>query len=104
MFRLYWENGEFDGTGVQSDASVLGEHFINFPSTIMTSRLMDRFFELGFLGKMTSGEVMGILRRGFIFKDGFGNWIFRAQTDKEVLGPWTLCRGYRRSGDADAPV
>ncbi len=83
MFRLYKEIEEFDDTGVQSDASVIGEHFINFLSTIMTSRLMNRFLEVGLLEKMTFGEIMEILRRGLKFKDESGNWIFRAQTDKE---------------------
>lgn len=83
MFNLYKNVENFDDTNVQNDESVIGEHFVNFIATVMTSRLMNRFLEAELLDKMTFGEVMNVLRRGLKFKDKEGEWIFRAQTEKE---------------------
>lgn len=83
MFDLYKNIEEFDDTRVQSDYSVIAEHFVNFISTILSSRLMSRFDEAGLLEKRTYGEVLDTLRRSLKFRNEDGEWIYRAQTDKE---------------------
>lgn len=83
MFDLYKNTEGFDDTRVQSDASVQGEHLVNFVSTIISSRLMNLFLREGLLEKRTFGEVMDILRRSLKFKNGDGDYVYRAQTDKE---------------------
>lgn len=83
MFRMYKHIEEFDDTRVQSDYSVIGEQFVNFLSTIITSRIMNVFLEKGLLEKCGYTEVMDVLRRGLKFRNEKGEWVFRAQTDKE---------------------
>ncbi len=83
MFDLYKNIEGFDDTRVQSDSSVSGEHLVNFVSTIIASRLMNLFLEKGLLEKMTFGEVMDALKRSLKFKNEKGEYVFRAQTDKE---------------------
>lgn len=83
MFDLYKNTEGFDDTRVQSDASVQGEHLVNFVSTIISSRLMNLFLNKGLLEKRTFGEVMDALKRSLKFKNENGDYMFRAQTDKE---------------------
>ena len=83
MFDLYKNTEGFDDTRVQSDSSVNGEHLVNFVSTIIASRLMNLFLEKGLLEKMTFGEVMDALKRSLKFRNEKGDYVFRAQTDKE---------------------
>ena len=83
MFDLYKNIEDFDDTRVQSDYSVIAEHFVNFISTILSNRLMSRFDEAGLLEKRTYGEVLDTLRRSLKFRNEEGEWIYRAQTDKE---------------------
>lgn len=83
MFNLYKNIEGFDDTRVQSDSSVNGEHLVNFVSTIIASRLMNLFLEKGLLEKMTFGEVMDALKRSLKFRNEKGEYVFRAQTDKE---------------------
>ena len=83
MFRMYKHIEEFDDTRVHSDFSVIGEKLINFVSTIITSRFMNLFLNEGLLEKQTFGDVMDTLRRSLKFQTEDGEWVFRAQTDKE---------------------
>ena len=83
MFDLYKNIEGFDDTRVQSDSSVNGEHLVKFVSTIIPSRLMNLFLEQGLLEKMTFGEVMDALKRSLKFRNEKGEYVFRAQTDKE---------------------
>ena len=83
MFRMYKHIEEFDDTRVHSDQSVQAEHFVNFISTLITSRFMRAFLEKGLLEKNTYGDVITTLRRSLKFRNEDGEWVFRAQTDKE---------------------
>ena len=83
MFDLFKNIEGFDDTCVRSDSSVNGEHLVNFVSTIIASRLMNLFLEKGLLEKMTFGEVMDALKRSLKFRNEKGEYVFRAQTDKE---------------------
>lgn len=83
MFRLYKEVEEFDETRVQTDASVFGTAFVNFLSTLMTSKLMNRLMESGVLEDRTFGEVTEILRKTLRFRKEDGSWMYRALSDKE---------------------
>ena len=83
MFRMYKHIEEFDDTRVHSDFSVMGEKLIDYLSTIITSRFLNLFLEKGLLEKQTFGEVMDTLRRSLKFKNDEGEWVLRAQTDKE---------------------
>ena len=83
MFRLYKNIEEFDDTRVRSDFSVMGEHLVNFISTLITSRLMGEFLAKGLLERCGYTEVMDVLRRALKFRDEDGAWVFRAQTDME---------------------
>ena len=83
MFRMYKHIEEFDDTRIHSDFSVMGEKLVNFVSTIITSRFMNLFLDKGLLEKQTFGEVMDTLRRSLKFQTEDGEWVFRAQTDKE---------------------
>ncbi len=83
MFDLYKNTEGFDDTRVQSDMSVQGEHLVNFVSTVISSRLMRIFQGKGLLEKCTYGEVMNTLRRSLKFRNEKGEYVLRAQTDKE---------------------
>lgn len=83
MFRMYKHIEEFDDTRIHNDFSVMGEKLVNFVSTIITSRFMNLFLDKGLLEKQTFGEVMDTLRRSLKFQTEDGEWVFRAQTDKE---------------------
>lgn len=83
MFRLYKNIEEFDDTRVQSDFSVVGEHLVNFISTLITSRLMGEFLARGLLDRCGYTEVMEVLRRALRFRNERGEWVYRAQTDRE---------------------
>ncbi len=93
MFDLYKNTEGFDDTRVRSDASVQGEHLVNFVSTIISSRLMDLYLRKELLEKRTFGEVMDALRRSLKFRNKDGDYVFRVQTDKEkeILRAWTSC-------------
>lgn len=56
---------------------------MNFVSTIISSRLMGLFLRKGLLERRTFGEVMDALKRSLKFKNENGDYVFRAQTDKE---------------------
>ena len=57
-FKLYKYFLDFDTTDVHSDASVYGRNFVNFISSIMTSRLVKKLEDTGLLDKRTFKSVM----------------------------------------------
>lgn len=63
MMRYYKQSCEFDETRVHDDYSVYMTEFINFLSSLLTYRLLNRFEDTGLLGEYTYGEIMQRLRR-----------------------------------------
>lgn len=63
VMRYYKQSCEFDETRVHDDYSVYATEFINFLSSLLTYRLLNRFESTGFLGEYTYGELMARLRR-----------------------------------------
>lgn len=58
MFSQYKGDLGLTTTRVQGDYSVIGEEFINFISTILTSRMTKKADNLGLLDNMSYGELM----------------------------------------------
>lgn len=58
MFAQYKGDEGLSTTNVQGDFSVIGEEFVNFISTILTSRMAKKADEAGFLDTMSYGELM----------------------------------------------
>lgn len=58
VFRAYKNDIELTETNVQGDYSVIGMEFINFVSTILTTRIIDAFRKSGLLKKHSYGEIM----------------------------------------------
>ena len=58
VFRQYKNDLCLDHTGVQGDFSVIGNEFINFISTVLTCRLIQKAREAGLLDKMTYKDLM----------------------------------------------
>lgn len=63
MMRYYKQSCEFDETRVHDDYSVYTTEFINFLSSLLTYRLLNRFEDTGLLEEYTYGEIMQRLRR-----------------------------------------
>lgn len=63
MMRYYKQSCEFDETRVHDDYSVYATEFINFLSSLLTYRLLNRFEDTGLLEEYTYGEIMQKLRR-----------------------------------------
>ena len=63
MMRYYKQSCEFDETRMHDYYSVYATEFINFLSTLLTYRLLNRFEDTGLLEKYTYGEIMQRLRR-----------------------------------------
>ena len=87
MFRMYKIIKELDDTRVHSDYSITASEFINFLSTIITSRVFRRFEQTKLLDKWTYGETMEILRSAKKQKDTDGGWntIRVVEKNAEVL-------------------
>ena len=58
MFSQYKGDEELTTTNVQGDFSVIGEEFVNFIATILTSRMARKADEAGLLDTMSYGELM----------------------------------------------
>lgn len=58
VFRAYKNDIDLTETNVQSDYSVIGMEFINFISSIITTRIIELFRRKGILQKNSYGEVM----------------------------------------------
>lgn len=63
FFRCYKTATCFTTTNVHSDYSVIGAEFVNFLSSVMTSRLFRKFDALGLFEKMTYRQIMDSLAR-----------------------------------------
>lgn len=63
FFRAYKTATDFDTTNVHNDYSVIGAEFINFISSLMTSRLFHKFDELKLFDDMTYRQIMDGLAR-----------------------------------------
>ncbi len=62
IFKQYKTGLEADETRVQGDFEVIGSEFINFISTIITSRMVKAEREAGLLEKHSYGEILEDLR------------------------------------------
>ena len=58
MFNRYKNEEFFDETRVYNDFSVLGLEFINFISTLITSKILYKLEENNVLNGITYGELM----------------------------------------------
>ena len=58
VFRRYKDDECLDRTGVQGDFSVIGQEFVNFISTLMTLRMLERARKAHLLEDRTYGELM----------------------------------------------
>ena len=58
MFKKYKSEEGFTDTRVQTDFSIWGSEFINFLSTVITSRMIKKANECSVLAKMTYGQMM----------------------------------------------
>ena len=58
MFAQYKGDEGLTTTNVQGDFSVIGEEFVNFIATILTSRMTKKADETGLLDTMSYGELM----------------------------------------------
>ncbi len=60
-FRYYKNVTDLDDTRVHSDYSVYGCEFVNFISSVMTSRIIRKFEEIGLFCRMTYKGIMSKL-------------------------------------------
>ena len=67
---LYKGNEGLSATNVQGDFSVIGEEFVNFIATILTSRMAKKADEAGLLDTMSYGELMDDLSSAWISAKG----------------------------------
>lgn len=58
VFRAYKNDECLDKTNVQGDFSVIGAEFTNFISTIITSRIIEKFEKCKLLDKSSYGDLM----------------------------------------------
>ena len=63
VMRYCKQSCEFDETRVHDDDSVYATKFINFLSSLLTYRLLNKFEDKGLLEEYTYGEIMQRLRR-----------------------------------------
>ena len=63
VMRYYKQSCEFGETRMHNDYSVYATEFINFLSSLLTYRLLNRFEDTGLLEEYTYGEIMQRLRR-----------------------------------------
>jgi hypothetical protein len=89
VFNRYKNDECLDNTRVQGDFSVIGSEFVNFISTVMTCRILDKMKMSGLLKEMTYGDIMDDLSSAWRYADapmppssGDGRWV---HTNKTVL-------------------
>jgi len=89
VFNRYKNDECLDSTGVQGDFSVIGSEFVNFISTVMTCRILDKLKASGLLKEMSYGDIMDDLSSAWRRADaplppssGDGGWV---HTNKTVL-------------------
>jgi len=99
LFKAYKSDLEFSKTSVQGDFSVIASEFINFISTLISRRIMNRFIELDLLKKYTYGELIDDLNSAWrmvtedsqIPKESDHNWIHVNVTVMKLMKKLTLC-------------
>jgi hypothetical protein len=76
-FRYYKNVTDFDDTRVHSDYSVYGSEFVNFISSVMTSRIIRKFEEIGLFSEMSYKDIMSKLASAKkVDTLGNGQWEF----------------------------
>lgn len=61
VFRFYKNDEELTETNVQGDATVIGSEFINFISTVITCRAVEKMEKSGLLKEYSYSEIMAAL-------------------------------------------
>ncbi len=87
-FRYYKNVTDFDDTRVHSDYSVYGSEFVNFISSVMTTRIIRKFEEAGVFAKMSYKDIMTRLSSAKkVDTNGNGDWEFVRTTrgTEEIL-------------------
>ena len=93
MFAQYKGDEGLTTTNVQGDFSVIGEEFVNFIATILTSRMTKKADETGLLDTMSYGELMddlssawrGVKGESVKPKDNDNYWIHTLPSVMEIL-------------------
>ena len=83
MFKAYKSSLDLDQTRVQGNCSVIGSEFINFLSSLVTSRIMREFEKAGLIDDDSYGDVMDDLNSALKIKKG-DQWVL-SDTNKGVL-------------------
>jgi len=98
LFKAYKNNLQLTATNVQSDYSVFGSEFINFISSLITQRIINKFTELKLLNKDTYGDIMDDLcmawrksRENDTPKENDKNWIHVNVSTMDVMKLLNLC-------------
>lgn len=65
-----------DETRVESNASVVGSEFVDFPNTLITSRVTTRMEKAGLLRDDNFSNVMADLIGALKAEDGMSGWQF----------------------------
>lgn len=83
VFKAYKSSLDLDRTRVQENCSVIGNEFINFLSSLVTSRIMREFEKKGLVDDDSYGDVMGDLNSALKIRKR-DQWVPSA-TNKGVL-------------------
>ena len=76
-FRYYKNVTDFDDTKVHSDYAVYGSEFVNFISSVMTSRIIRKFEDAGLFAEMSYKDIMSRLASAKKVETlGNGEWEF----------------------------
>ena len=87
-FRYYKNVADFDDTRVHSDYSGYGSEFVNFISSVMTSRIIRKFEETGLFCEMTYKDIMSKLasaKKVDVFGNGEWEFVRTTKATEEVL-------------------
>jgi hypothetical protein len=88
-FRYYKNVADFDDTRVHSDYSGYGSEFVNFISSVMTSRIIRKFEETGLFREMTYKDIMSKLasaKKVDVFGNGEWEFVRTTKATEKVLG------------------
>lgn len=83
VFKAYKSSLDLDETRVQNNCSVIGSEFVNFLSSLVTSRIMRKFEKAGLIKNDSYGNVMDDLNSALKIKKD-GQWVL-ADTNRRVL-------------------
>lgn len=75
VFKYYKSALELDETRVQNNTSVIGSEFINFLSSLITMRMINKFAETGLLKSDTYGNILDDLNQVAKCKEK-GEWVY----------------------------